>query len=115
MSPAIVKPQLVDLYCNTGQPDRALELLSPGASEDASLGQEPGSSFFRQGQVYLLLGNYLSAASLLRERAIPRLRFDRSMRALSVGPDPRPRRSGHSHQRESHLATPDQPSGVLGV
>ncbi len=85
MSPVIVKPQLVDLYCNTGQPDRALELLSLGANEDTTLGQEPGSSFLRQGQVYLLLGNYLSAASLWRERAIPRLRFDRSMRALSLG------------------------------
>ena len=31
MSPALVKPQLVDLYCNTGQPDRALELLTMGS------------------------------------------------------------------------------------
>ena len=84
MSPTVVKPQLVDLYCNTGQPDRALELLSMGTSEDPNLGTEPGASFLRQGQVYLLLGNYLSAASLWKERAIPRLRYDRSMRALSV-------------------------------
>ena len=84
MSPMIVKPQLVDLYCNTGQPDRALELLAMGASEDPNLGTEPGTSFMRQGQVYFLLGNYLSAASLWQERAIPRLRFDRSMRALSM-------------------------------
>src|SRR5205823_3529471 len=41
MSPVIVKPQLVDLYCNTGQPDKALELLSLGASEDPNLGTEP--------------------------------------------------------------------------
>jgi tetratricopeptide (TPR) repeat protein len=84
MSPMIVKPQLVDLYCNTGQPDRALELLSMGASEDPNLGTEPGASFMRQGQVYFLLGNYQSAASLWQERAIPRLRYDRSMRALSM-------------------------------
>ena len=38
MSPVIVKPQLVDLYCNTGQPDRALELLAVGAQR----GPEPG-------------------------------------------------------------------------
>jgi tetratricopeptide (TPR) repeat protein len=84
MSPMIVRPQLVDLYCATGQPDRALELLSMGASDDPNLGSEPGMSFKRQGQVYLLLGNYLSAASLWQERAIPRLRFDRTMRALQV-------------------------------
>ena len=84
ISPAIVKPQLIDLYCNTGQPDKALELISMAASEDPNLGSEPGMSFMRQGQVFQLLGNYLSAASLWRERAIPRLRYDRSMRALSA-------------------------------
>ena len=30
MGPAVVKPQLVDLYCNTGQPDKALELPAMG-------------------------------------------------------------------------------------
>lgn len=85
MGPAVVRPQLVDLYCTTGQPDKALELLSMGASEDPNLGTEPGMSFMRQGQVYLLLGNYSSTASLWQERAIPRLRYDRSMKALSLG------------------------------
>ena len=85
MSPLVVKPQLVDLYCLTGQPDRALELLSAGASEDPNLGTEPGSSFMRQGQVYFLLGNYMTTDHLWRVRAIPRLRSDRSMRALSMG------------------------------
>src|SRR5205823_3180662 len=33
---------------------------------------------------YYLLGNYLSTASLWQERAIPRLRFDRSERVLSA-------------------------------
>ena len=32
-SPMIVKPQLVDLYCTTGQPDKALDLLSVGSVE----------------------------------------------------------------------------------
>jgi tetratricopeptide (TPR) repeat protein len=85
MSPMVVRPQLVDLYCNTGQPDRAAELITMGASEDPNLGTEPGISFMRQGQIYLLLGNYLSAATLWQDRAIPRLRFDRSLRSLSLG------------------------------
>ena len=84
MSPLIVKPQLVDLYCLTGQPDKAVELLTTGASEDPNLGTEPGTSFLRQGQVYFLLGNYTTAAHLWQERAIPRLRFDRGMRALTM-------------------------------
>ena len=61
-----------------------LELISMAASEDPNLGTEPGMSFMRQGQVFQLLGNYLSAASLWRERAIPRLKYDRSMRALQA-------------------------------
>jgi hypothetical protein len=35
--------------------------------------------------VYFLLGNYLSAATLWQERAIPRVRFDRSQRVLVAG------------------------------
>src|SRR5262249_26336755 len=34
--------------------------------------------------VYFLLGNYLSAATLWQDRAIPRVRFDRSTRALTA-------------------------------
>ena len=71
MSPLIVKPQLVDLYCFTGQPDRAVELLTTGASEDPNLGTEPGTSFLRQGQVYFLLGNYTTAAHLWQEAQFP--------------------------------------------
>ncbi len=85
MSPLVVKPQLVDMFCLTGQPDRALELLSMGASEDPNLGTEPGTSFNRQGLVYFLLGNYPTADHLWRVRAIPRLRYDRSQRALTMG------------------------------
>jgi tetratricopeptide (TPR) repeat protein len=85
VSPAIVKPQLVDLYCNTGQPDKALDLLSVGAVDDLNLGTQPGVAAQRQGMVYFLLGNYLSASTLWSERAITRLRLDRSNRVLLAG------------------------------
>ncbi len=85
MSPMVVRPQLLDLYCQTGQPDRAYELMSMTASEDPNLGTEPGTSFMRQGEVYFLMGNYATAASLWQERAIPRVRYDRTLRALTLG------------------------------
>ena len=85
MSPLQVKPQLIDLYCATGQPDKALDLLGVGSVEDPSLGSEPGAAAYRQGLVYLLLGNYLSTESLWRERSIPRVRFQRSAQLLSAG------------------------------
>jgi tetratricopeptide (TPR) repeat protein len=85
LSPALVKPQLVDLYCHTGQADKALELLAVGAIDDPNLGAQPGTSALRQGMVYFLLGNYLSAATLWQDRAIPRVRFDRSNRVLTAG------------------------------
>src|SRR5262249_7475043 len=78
ISPAVVKPRLIDLYCNTGQPEKALELLAVGAIDDPNLGPEPGAGALRQGRVYFLLGNYLSAATLWQERAIPRVRQDRT-------------------------------------
>ena len=84
VSPAVVKPRLIDLYCNTGQPDKALELLAVGAIDDPNLGSEPGSAALRQGRVYYLLGNYLSTVSLWKDRAIPRVRFDRSSRVLAA-------------------------------
>jgi len=84
ISLAVVKPRLIDLYCNTGQPDKALELLSVGAIDDPNLGPEPGAGALRQGRVYFLLGNYLSASTLWQDRAIPRVRADRSNRVLAA-------------------------------
>jgi hypothetical protein len=81
---AVVKPRLVDLYCNTGQPEKALELLAVGAIDDPNLGPEPGAGALRQGRVYFLLGNYLSAATLWQTRAIPRARSDRTGRVLEA-------------------------------
>jgi tetratricopeptide (TPR) repeat protein len=82
-STATVRPQLLDLYCSTGQPDKALDLIS-GSIGDPNLGTEPGTATFRQGLVYYLTGNYLSTASLWGERSIPQLRMDRSTRALAA-------------------------------
>lgn len=84
MAPMIVKPQLIDLYNATGQPDRAIEQLSEGGADDFDH-HDPGGSWFRQGQVYQQMGNYASAATLWRDRAIPRLAFARSVTALGAG------------------------------
>jgi tetratricopeptide (TPR) repeat protein len=84
-SVSVVKPQLLDLYCLTGQPEKALELLAVGSIGDPNLGTEPGVATYRQGLVYFLLGNYMSTASLWEQRSIPALRMDRSSRALSAG------------------------------
>jgi tetratricopeptide (TPR) repeat protein len=85
VSLAVVKPRLVDLYSNSGQPDKALELLAVGAIDDPNLGSEPGMAALRQGRVYFLLGNYFSAATLWRDRAVPRVRFERSHSVLFAG------------------------------
>jgi tetratricopeptide (TPR) repeat protein len=82
-STALVRPQLLDLYCSTGQPDKAMDLIS-GSIGDPNLGTEPGTATFRQGLVYYLMGNYLSTATLWGEQSIPRLRMDRSTRALGA-------------------------------
>lgn len=84
MAPMIVKPQLIELYCATGQPDRALEQLSDGGADDSDP-NDPGAAGFRQGQVYQLLGNYASATTLWRDRAIPRLAYSRTLKALAAG------------------------------
>lgn len=84
-SPALVKPQLIDLYCDTGQPEKAAEVLgvAAGMPDDPSLGAEPGTAALRQGLVYFLLGNYEDAGLFWERRAIRALRFDRSERALA--------------------------------
>ena len=84
VSPAVVKPRLIDLYCNTGQPDKALELLAVGAIDDPNFGSEPGSAALRQGRVYYLLGNYLSAVTLWKDRAIPRVRMSAAPASLAA-------------------------------
>lgn len=82
VNPALVKPQLLDLYVDTGQPDKAVEMLSSGTVEDPTFGTEPGVSPMRQGRAYFLMGNPEYAATLWEKYAIPRIRLDRSRRAL---------------------------------
>ncbi len=83
MAPTLVKPQLLDLYCSTGQPDRALEVVSPTGATDPNLG-DPATAAFRQGLVYKLMGNYSYAVMLWRNQALPRIAFDETSRALDV-------------------------------
>jgi hypothetical protein len=84
LRPAVTRPQLVDLYCDTGQPEKAQELLSTGALEDTAVDGAPGGAAARQGRVNFLLGFYESAARLWQDPAISRLRFDRSLRSLTA-------------------------------
>ena len=82
LQPRIVKPQLLDLYCDTGQPDKALLMLTEGSADDVSLGTEPGAAAMRKARVYALLGNYDVASALWEGPAIQQLRFDRSFRSI---------------------------------
>lgn len=84
-NPAQVKPQLLDLYCDTGQPEEAIDILNTGSSvEDPAFGAEPGIAAMRQARAYFLLGNGENAATLWEKYAIPRLRDDRAKRALGA-------------------------------
>lgn len=79
-SPLVVKPQLLELLCATGQADRALDMLNVSVS-DQNLGNEPGYALFRQGLVLYLMGNYRAAANLY-EKAILQVRMERSNKAV---------------------------------
>jgi tetratricopeptide (TPR) repeat protein len=79
----VVRPLLVDLYCETGQPDKALDLL--GNTEDPSLNTGPGTAARRQGLVNFLLGNAEYASSLWQDRAIAQIRGSQASQALVSG------------------------------
>ncbi len=74
-----IKSMLFDLYCQTGQPEKAMERL--GNTDDPALADGPGTAAYRQGKVYFLLGNYANAAQLWSFNALPAVRYDRSVRA----------------------------------
>jgi tetratricopeptide (TPR) repeat protein len=80
---AVVRPMLLDLFCRTGQPDRAIDLL--GNTEDPSLNSGPGTAARRQGLVSFLVGNADYAALLWEDRALPQLHGFQVTQALGTG------------------------------
>jgi len=84
-NPAGIRPTLVDLFCETGQPDKALDIIGPLNIGDPSLGTGVGTASHRQGRVYFLLGNYENAITLWLDRAIDELRKQRSVEATAAG------------------------------
>lgn len=79
-----VKWRLVDLFCDIGQPDRALPYLD-NIGEDPNLSTGPGTAAFRQGRVYFLLGNYRTAVELWDQIAIPQLKSARANNSMQAG------------------------------
>lgn len=77
-----VKSRLVDLYCQTGQPDKSFDLVSN--IEDKALYTGPGTPAHRQGLVSFLLGDYDNAASLWRDRALQQVKADVSGGAVQA-------------------------------
>jgi tetratricopeptide (TPR) repeat protein len=76
-----VKAPLVDLYCRTGQPDEAANLISPEPN-DPSLGTQPGEASYRRGLVNLLLGNYTGAVQDWQYAAVHQVREAKVIEAL---------------------------------
>ncbi len=84
-NPAGIRPVLVDLYCDSGQPDKALDVIGSLNIGDPSLDTGPGTASYRQGKVYFLLGNYDNAITLWRDRSIDEIRKQRSVQATAAG------------------------------
>ncbi|WP_435005525.1 tetratricopeptide repeat protein [Tundrisphaera lichenicola] len=80
-NPAAVRPLLVDLYCDSGMPEKALEVIGPLNVDDPSLSTGVGTAAYRQGQVYFLLGNYENAVTLWRDKSVAQLRTQRGLMA----------------------------------
>ena len=78
---ASVRTRLIDLFCETGQPDRAIDYLS---SPEADPSAVPGAAQFRQGRVYFLMGDYRTAINLWGTLALPQLRSSRTQDAFDI-------------------------------
>lgn len=83
-NPAPVRPVLVDLYCDAGQPEKALDVIANLNVDDPSLSSGIGTASYRQGLVYLLLGNYENAVTLWRDKSIAQIRTQRNLLAPSA-------------------------------
>lgn len=84
INPAVVVPLLVDLYCQTGQPDKAIELLSEADDPSMSPGGA-GTSGYRNGLVSFLIGNYPVAIVRWRDDSIQAIKAERAAQALVAG------------------------------
>ena len=78
-----IRPMLIDLYNDTGQADKALELVTSLSLnvDDPSLSNGIGTGSHRQGMIYFLLGDYRNAIALWGERSISQIRTYRLMQA----------------------------------
>ncbi len=83
-----VLTSLVDLYCRTGQPEKANDKLSAKMGDDPALSDGPGTAAHRQGLVSSLLGYYDTAIYFWKD-----LRCSRSARLRASGPSPSVERS----------------------
>lgn len=79
---AQVKPRLLDLYCQIGEPDEALLLFN--TVDDPTLMTGPGTATYRQGMANFLIGGYEVAASLWFSRSLPQLRASETMEVLNA-------------------------------
>ena len=89
----MVRPTLVDLYCEVGLPDKAFDVIFNLNVDDPSLSTGLGTASYRQGMVYLLLGNYGDTVTLWGDKSIRPLRLQRSLQApmatqMLLGGDP---------------------------
>lgn len=82
-SPDVIVPILIDLYCQLGMPDQAIEFVgNVGAS---SMEPSAGISKYRQGLVSALLGDYAGAIFGWGAESIPIARLDEMRRGLMAG------------------------------
>ena len=112
VSAVSVRYRLVDLYCQTGQPEEALKEVSN--IEDPALNTGPGTPSHRQGMFSFLLGNYENTSS----RASVLIPPAPDGRDRPVAPGrwwPLPRRREARHRRLPGAAVPDRRAGDLGI
>ncbi len=76
---------LIDLYLRTGQPDKANERLIGRQVNDPALSNGPGTAAYRIAEVEILLGYYGDAVALMRDQAIPAIRYTIASQVLTAG------------------------------